>query len=614
MRLITDRDGKEVAFLFDSTSLRPEMFELAIHSKHQHLQAVLAARGVVLRLVGDKWQSIQPPSNGLAGPWIEFIPKSDGVLVRTSKDLTLRLPDQASEKSVLPLPLNFAINQSEFELVNAKAIRASQSQIKALEANGDGNTENGLSEATLSRWFEALSTLNHWKVDSVEFLQAATELVVEPLGFDAAYLVALNETKEEPEWQVVASHLPCPELGVWFDTSPLNQLLEKPNVYYQPASENPGSENAVEGVSESSIAFAPRFRKDGSIMGAIVGVRHLHSKNARSGVRPLEAKLLHLLADSINQEQARAEQQEYCARRRKLLEQAFMPALATRIEQDPQVLDGCRREVSVLFADLRDSSGLFQSENAANSHSRLTPVQTYQVLSDVMDTLTAAVIHHEGLVIDYYGDGLAAMWNAPFDQPNHVVDACEAAIEMQEKLHVVSQRWRNLLGRNLSLGIGIHTGAAQVGNIGSQWKLKYGARGVAVNLASRLEQTTKQLGTAIVLSGEVARSLPQGFPIDRLCRALVAGIDEGIDLYRLGTANECFDTTAYAEVLSLFEAGLYELALETILDSQMQSGPMAFMAEQITAAIESRPGRRRRDTNSRRETNVDPRDRVISFA
>ncbi len=587
------------------------MIEVAIHTKHQHLQAVLADRGVLLRCVGEKWQQVAPPSNGLAGPWIEFIPHVDGVRVRTSKDLIVRLPERVTEKSVLNLPLQFDLDQTKIEIVNAITVRNTNSSLlESLDDYESVTTQNSPSEKTLSRWFEALSTLNHWKIDKTEFLQAATELVVEPLGFDAAYLVALDESHAQLNWQVVASHLPRPKLGVWLDTKPLDQLLVEPKVYFQPT-----SKDAQLACQKSAIAFAPWFRKDGSVLGAIIGVRHLHSQNSRNGIRPLEAKLLQLLADSINQEQARQEQLEHCDRRRKLLEQAFSPALATRIEQDPQVLNGCRRDVTVLFADLRDSSSLFQNE--ASTTIGLSPLQTYQVLSDVMDALTAAVIQHEGLIIDYYGDGLAAMWNAPFDQPNHIADACQAAIEMQLKLRPVSERWRALLNRPLLLGVGIHTGSAQVGNIGSQWKLKYGARGSAVNIASRLEQATKQLETPIVVTGEIARRLPCEFQVDRLCRALVAGIDEGIDLFRLENRlgidcqkshNDDFDSSAYAEALSLFEAGLHEEALQVTAACDHQRGPMAFITKQIQAAIESRPGRRRRDVV------VEPRDRVISFS
>ena len=110
--------------------------------------------------------------------------------------------------------------------------------------------------------------------------------------------------------------------------------------------------------------------------------------------------------------------------------------------------------------------------------------------------LTAAVLDHDGLIIDYYGDGLAAMWNAPADQPEHPELACRAALAMIEALPAVGEKWAKVLPDELRIGVGVHTGVAQVGNAGSSRRAKYGPRGANVNLASRIEGATKAVGVA----------------------------------------------------------------------------------------------------------------------
>ena len=161
-----------------------------------------------------------------------------------------------------------------------------------------------------------------------------------------------------------------------------------------------------------------------------------------------------------------------------MLERAFVATL----ENDPQKMIGETREVTLLFADLRDFTRLPTS---------LETDVVYELLGHVMDCLTAAVMDHDGLVIDYYGDGLAAMWNAPADQADHPELACRAGLRMLEALPDVVADWAGVLDRELQLGVGIHTGVVHVGNAGSCRRMKYGPRGANVNLASRVESATK---------------------------------------------------------------------------------------------------------------------------
>ena len=91
---------------------------------------------------------------------------------------------------------------------------------------------------------------------------------------------------------------------------------------------------------------------------------------------------------------------------------------------------------------------------------------TYQMLSEVLEYFTTRVIDNGGVIIDYYCDGLAAMWNAPQNQPDHALRACHSAIAMVSEINQLNQRWRERLHRPLRIGVGIHTDSALVGNAG----------------------------------------------------------------------------------------------------------------------------------------------------
>jgi adenylate cyclase len=163
------------------------------------------------------------------------------------------------------------------------------------------------------------------------------------------------------------------------------------------------------------------------------------------------------------------------------------------------------------------------------------------------------------VVVDYSGDGLMAMWNAPAEQPDHAAKACRAALGMLADLPQLDAEWQARLGGPLRLGLGLNTGPALCGNIGSRYKFKYGALGHAVNLASRVEGATKQLGVPLLITGSTREKLGDAFATRRLCRARVVGIDGAVDLYELEEESAAPERQAwrdgYEQGLALYEAG-----------------------------------------------------------
>jgi adenylate cyclase len=149
------------------------------------------------------------------------------------------------------------------------------------------------------------------------------------------------------------------------------------------------------------------------------------------------------------------------------------------------------------------------------------------------------------------------MWNAPTDCPGHADRAVQAAIAVQNELPAINSAWAEKLGGLVRLGIGINTGRAQIGNSGSQRRLKYGPRGHAVNLTSRVEAATKILGVPCLLTGATRSALSGGIQLRRICRARLTGMTEGVDLYELPAIGELASwqqlRQRYEEALALYE-------------------------------------------------------------
>ena len=140
---------------------------------------------------------------------------------------------------------------------------------------------------------------------------------------------------------------------------------------------------------------------------------------------------MQLLAAAVGAGLARQQKEAEAARSRVQFEQFFSSALANQLQADPTMLDGRDCQITVLFSDIRGFSGLSE---------RLAPAETCRLVGDVMERLTGRIVEHGGVVVDYVGDGLLAMWNAPVAQADHAVLACRAALAMIDELPGTERR------------------------------------------------------------------------------------------------------------------------------------------------------------------------------
>ncbi|MEZ6121271.1 MAG: adenylate/guanylate cyclase domain-containing protein [Pirellulaceae bacterium] len=408
---------------------------------------------------------------------------------------------------------------------------------------------------TLQSWFEALGDLQRKAACSHLFYLEAATFVVQPGGLDGGQVLMLRNN----QWEIDTSFVAKPPYGTSICFALLDQMLaSRQTVYHSAEMMTPGATL----VPPTSYVCSPIFDRDARIVGAMVGSRTLRSGNNRVGIRALEAHWVQLVADAVSAGFVRLQNEADQVRTRILLEQFFSPNVARELERDPAFLGGQRREVSVLFADLRDFTALTD---------RLPTSTSYDFLTHVMDVFTEIVDEQDGAVIDYYGDGLAAMWNAPTSQTNHAERACRAGLRMVQAMQQINQAWFQTLGTHLQVGVGIHSGIAEVGNAGSHRRMKYGPRGATVNLASRVEGACKQLRTSVIISEETLKRLPASAVTRRICNARLPGFQRTYSLYHLCELRpDCVSQRVldrldcYEQALRSFESGDLENARQQL--------------------------------------------------
>jgi class 3 adenylate cyclase len=417
------------------------------------------------------------------------------------------------------------------------------------------------SSETLAGWFEALSRLQRSAAAPAEFIQQAAAAVCEPGGLDGGMILL----QQGGQLVTAASYFRDPGLGIAFCRDLVQRTIELGMTLFD---DEPQS--ATGRIPVDANVAAPVFGSDDQIVGVVFGRRFLRGTNQRCHIRPLEALWVQLVADATGAALQRADAESRATRTRVLLEQTFSHELANELLHDPTVLEGQEREITVLFCDIRDSTEVGE---------QLGPRLTYELLSEVLEYLTRRIMEHGGVIIDYYGDGLAAMWNAPRDQADHALRACHAAVAMVSEINQLNARWSHHLNQPLRVGVGIHAGVAQVGNSGTSRRFKYGPRGKVVSVASRLEQATRQVGVPILISKQVSALLDGQAVTRRVCQAKLHGIAEPVELIELHgldpiVAGAVFAErlVVYGEALACVEAGDLQHAEQLFRQCEAQFG------------------------------------------
>lgn len=180
------------------------------------------------------------------------------------------------------------------------------------------------------------------------------------------------------------------------------------------------------------------------------------------------------------------------------------------------------RIVTVLFSDLRDFTGFAE---------RRTPETVLKALNSYFSEMTSAIVKFNGVVLQYVGDEMEAVFGAPLDSPLHPDRAVEAALEMRARLKELNSRRESEGEEPLLHGIGIHTGPALAGIVGSRHKISYSLVGDTVNIASRIQDLTKEMGHDIIISGETFRALTLPHEVMQPVEVSVKGKKKTLDIY-----------------------------------------------------------------------------------
>jgi class 3 adenylate cyclase len=237
-------------------------------------------------------------------------------------------------------------------------------------------------------------------------------------------------------------------------------------------------------------------------------------------IRPLEAQVVQLLAATVSDNLAR----NAATRTRAQFEQFFSPQLVHELERDTTLLEGRDQEVTILVSDLRGFTNLSERVGAETS---------CQIVRDMMDQFSEQIMAQGGVIVDYAGDGILAMWNAPVPQEDHISRAARSALAMLQALPSINEKWEPKVGAPLAIGVGINTGPARVGNTGSSRKLKYGPHGSTVNITSRIQDATKKAGVPILIPASVRDHLPSNFASRQAGVFELRGVSDPVTLYEL---------------------------------------------------------------------------------
>ncbi|VEG90246.1 adenylate/guanylate cyclase domain-containing protein [Legionella spiritensis] len=190
---------------------------------------------------------------------------------------------------------------------------------------------------------------------------------------------------------------------------------------------------------------------------------------------------------------------------------------------------GENKNITVLFSDIKDFTGLSEKTD---------PKMLMNYLSEFFQSMTDSVIHHHGTLDKYIGDAVMAFWNAPLTDNEHARHACQSAMDMIAAVAKLNEKNIEKGSPIINIRIGIHSGQAVVGNVGSSDRLSYTALGDTVNMASRLETINKLYNTRVIVSHATFQQTEKYFTFRLIDEVAVRGKQESSKIYELITETD----------------------------------------------------------------------------
>jgi adenylate cyclase len=250
------------------------------------------------------------------------------------------------------------------------------------------------------------------------------------------------------------------------------------------------------------------------------------------------------------------------------------PEVVRRLLVNPQLVEPRKTQITVMFSDIRGFTTISE---------KLDAQELALFLNQYLSDMTQIVFQHQGTLDKYIGDAVMAFWGAPFEEPEHPMLACRSALAMMARISELQKKWQAEGKPRLDIGIGLNTGVASVGNMGSTRRRAYTALGDSVNLSSRLEGLNKDYGTHILVNETTyAAAEDSGFVFRELDLIRVKGKSEPVVIYELiGAACELSADTAsrldrFREARTLYQSRKWieaQSAFQSILDQWPDDGP-----------------------------------------
>jgi len=234
------------------------------------------------------------------------------------------------------------------------------------------------------------------------------------------------------------------------------------------------------------------------------------------------------------------------------------PELVEQMSKSPDnalSFDGDRREMTVLFADIRNFTSISEG---------MEPAQLKDMLNRYFTPMTKIIFDNRGTIDKYIGDLVMAFWGAPLDDPDHAKNALMGAMEMLEETQNLKAKFTAMGYPDIEIGIGLNSGEMNVGNMGSEYRRSYTVLGDNVNLGSRIEGLTKFYGAKLLVGENTYYLCQDEFEFCPVDKVLVKGKEEPVTLYEpLGKKDDIdpetlFEMESYQEALEAYYQGYWE--------------------------------------------------------
>ena len=223
--------------------------------------------------------------------------------------------------------------------------------------------------------------------------------------------------------------------------------------------------------------------------------------------------------------------------------------------------DGERREMTVLFADIRNFTSISEG---------MEPGELKDMLNRYFTPMTQIIFEQQGTIDKYIGDMVMAFWGAPIEDQNHAVHGLTAALQMQAKSKALTAEFKSLGYPQIQIGVGLNSGEMNVGNMGSEYRRSYTVLGDNVNLGSRVESLTKFYGADTLVAENTYQACRDHFIFRLADKVQVKGKEEAVSLYEpLGIKGEVSDKT-------MAELAEYESAISDYLSGDWKQASAKF--------------------------------------